>query len=139
MEIYPRVSSLSGNGQHEVINSYEKWQLFLRCVALYLTASDFTCEFIHSLLSHPKCLHHPSQSAFILINLNTFVPPANVTWQLTLCFRSFMRKLNTGPSTDPRATPLVTSVCSENVYPYSLFPLLQLIIFQDFPSYTLAA
>lgn len=98
--------------------------------------------FIHySVIQNPSTILHslPSPSLTSLTSL-TFVPPANVvTWQLTLCFRSFMRKLNTGPSTDPCATPLVTSVCSENVYPYSLFPLLQLILFQDFPSYTLAA
>lgn len=41
MELYPHVSSLSGNGQHELINSYEKWQLFLMCIALYLTAMNF--------------------------------------------------------------------------------------------------
>lgn len=67
-----------------------------------------------NLFSHLKSLHHPPQSAFILINLDIFVPSANVTWQLMLFFRSFMNILNIGPSTDPCATPLMRSICSEN-------------------------
>lgn len=132
MELYSHVWFLSGDGQHEVINSYEKWQLLLLCVALYLSTLNFSCQFIHSSLSHLKSHNHCSQSPFIIINLNIFVPSANITWQLTLFFRSFMCMLNIGPS-----TALVKllwwhpSVLKMTLCLYLLFPLFQSIIFQD--------
>ena len=108
---------------------------FLVCIALYLSALNFTCQFIHSLLSHLRSLHHPSQSAFNLINLDTFVPSANVTWQLSLWRSSFMSMLNIGPSTQLCATPLVSSICSEN--DCLSLPSMSFISSNSFPGYFL--
>lgn len=113
MAFYLHVSFLSGNGHHGVINQHEKWGLFLKCIVFYLSALNFTCQFICSLLSLHKSLYVSSQSAFILTNLNISYHQL-VSSDSSLCFRSFMSIVEHRSSTDLCAILLVKFFSLDN-------------------------